>query len=122
MASTTLTLPASSGDIVCNRINQDGYSTEYLARSATNDVRVRVRHTQTNAKNSTPALDRHNVEVSKKVFADGTDPEVPSKVYLVIEHVPGDDPTILVDALADWLIAASNSKVADLIGWEEASD
>jgi hypothetical protein len=62
------------------------------------------------------------VEITKKVFADGTDPEVNSKVYIVIEHEPGDDPTELVDALADWLIATTNAKVTDLLGWEEASD
>jgi RES domain-containing protein len=122
MASATLTLPASGGDIVGNRINQDGYATEYLSRGATLDVRVRVRHTKTNAKGDTPSFDRHNVEITKKVFADGTDPEVNSKVYLVIEHVPGDDPTELVDALSDWLIATANAKVTDLLGWEEASD
>lgn len=122
MAADTLTLPVGAGTRVCTAVNQDGYSTEYLLREATQDTRVRVRHTQTKAKGDVPALDRHNVEITEKVFADGDTPEVNQKVYIVIEHEPGDDPTDLVDALADWLIASSNGKVAALLGWQGASD
>lgn len=122
MAAVALTLPASGGNIVCNRINNDGYTTEYLSRAATYDVRVRVRHTETKAKGDTLSFNRHNVEITKKVFADGDTPEVNSKVYLVVEHELGDDPTELVDALSDFLIASTNAKVTALLGWQDCSD
>lgn len=122
MAAVTLTLPASGGNIICNRINNDGYATEYLRRATTDDVRVRVRHTQTNPKGDTPSLDRHNVEITQKVFAVGETAEVNRKVYIVIEHEAGDDPTELTDALADWLIATANAKVDGLVGWTDCAD
>jgi len=116
MLGDTLVVPHADGNITCVKINQDGYTSEYLKRGTTDETRVRVRHTKTAATASKPAYDRHNVEISQLVYAAGEAPEFSRKAYVVIEHQPDDDDTKLADALADWLIGSTI--LAKLFGWE----
>lgn len=118
MFGNTLVLPQAGGDITLVKINQDTYSSEYLFRNTTNQYRARIRHTKVTATATRAAADRHNVEVVKTVFAAGDVPEYEQKVYIVIEHKPGDVPTPLVDALLDWGILTSNVNITSLLGWE----
>jgi len=114
MFGNTLTLPHADGNIVATRINQDGYSSEYLFRSTVHEYRVKIRHQH----NATTLRDRHNIEVTQTVFPTASTPQVDRKVYLVIEQMPGDIDVKNTDALADWLIATANANVTSLLGWE----
>lgn len=114
--SATLTLPHADGNVVCTKINQDGYSSEYLYRGSLHEYRVKIRHTERTVDGV--KYDRHNVEIVQTIFATSTDAEYIRKVYMVFELKPGDGDVKNVDALADWLIATANANVTSLIGWE----
>lgn len=118
MLGDTFVLPQVGGDITLKKINQDGYSSEYLFRDATNQYRVRIRHTKTNATSTRPSYDRHNVEVVQTIFAAGDVAEYERKFYFVLELKPGDTSVALADAMADKVIASSNALLVALVGWE----
>lgn len=118
MLGDTLTLPHASGNIVCNKINQDSYSSEYLFKDTTHQVVVKVRHSRTKASNGVPSRDRHNVELTETVWATDLDPEIVRKSYFVMELAPDDTDVLLMDALADWAIASADAKLIALVGWQ----
>lgn len=113
MFGNTLIIPHADGNVTCVKINQDGYSSEYLYRSATKTVSAKIRHTTTKA-----ALERHNVEFTETIFATDVAVEIVRKVYIVLEIAKSDTDVKLTDALADWLIATANANVTSLLGWE----
>jgi hypothetical protein len=120
MLGDTLTLPHADGDIVCSKINQDAYSSEYLNRTATTETKVKVRHSNVKANPTTgsPAKDRHNVEVTQTIFATSEVAEYQRKFYVVVEQLPSDTDVKVADALCDWLIASADAKLVSLLGWE----
>lgn len=118
MFGNTFVLPHADGNITCIKINQDQYSSEYLARTATEEVRVRIRHSTTKSSPTRAKYDRHNVEVVTRVFATDVAPEYERKVYIVIEQLPNDLDVKQADALSDWLIASANANVTSLLQWE----
>lgn len=118
MIGDTITLPLSSGNVVCNKINQDGYSSEYLYSTTTYEYRVRVKHSKTNVKASGLSYDRHQFDVTKTTFVNGVTPEFYQKFYFVMEQLPGTTDVILADGVADYVIASSNALVTKLNGWE----
>lgn len=118
MLGDTFTIPHSSGNIVCNKINQDGYSSEYLFRDSTHQFTVKIRHSNVNATATLKARDRHNLEIVQTVFNADPDLVVVRKTYIVIENYPDDVDIENMDAIADWCIATSNSNLDALIGWQ----
>lgn len=100
------------------KINQDNYASEYLLRTSLAEYLARVRHTQTSAKNGSPAYDRHNFEVVKTTFATDTAAEYYQKFYFVWEHLPSDGDVTLADAVCDLAIASTNAFLVSLSGWE----
>lgn len=118
--ASTLVLPQSGGNITLNKINQDGYTSEYLYRSATEEYRAKIRHSKVNrgTKLAPSWYDRHNVEVTQTVYAAGAVPEYYRKGYFVMEQLPGDTNVILMDAICDWGIATTNENLTDLLEWQ----
>lgn len=100
------------------RINQDGYSSEYLLRSALDEYRLKIRNTSYVEKSRGVAIDRHNVELVHTVF-----PVAPAtlstirKVYVVIENQQGDtllDPRYTAAGLLVFLTNANIDKLMNL--------
>nr|UJQ85279.1 MAG: hypothetical protein 2 [Leviviridae sp.]UJQ85538.1 MAG: hypothetical protein 2 [Leviviridae sp.] len=100
------------------RINQDGYSSEYLLRSATEEHRMHVRNTSYTDKKRSVLIDRHNVELIHTVF-----PVAPAtlstvrKVYIVIENQQGDtlvDPRNVALGLFAYLTSAKIDQLMNL--------
>lgn len=118
MFGNTLVLPHADGNRTLVKINQDGYSSEYLLKEATKETSAKIRHSKTKATADTPAKDRHNVEIVETIYADADVAEYTRKVYIVIEHLPSDTDVKLADALCDWLIATSDAALTSLNGWE----
>lgn len=118
MFGNTFVLPHADGNITCVKVNQDGYSSEYLYKDATEQYVVRIRHNRTKATAARPSYDRHNVEVTQTVFATAEVAEYTRKVYIVMEQLPSDVDIKNADALADWAIATANSNLVSLMGWE----
>jgi hypothetical protein len=108
----------SGGDVVMTKINQDGYSSEYLFRDATSQFRARIRHTKTAAKNGRPSYDRHNCEVVETIFEASEVAEYERKFYFVLEHLPSDTSVEMADGVADLAILTSNAFLTALLGWE----
>lgn len=118
MLGNTLVLPVTGGSITMVKINQDGYSSEYLFRDTVSQWQAKIRHTKTNPTATKPAYDRHNFEVVQTVFAAGAVPEFQRKFYFVIEQLPADIDIKIADAAADLMIATSNAFLTSLMGWE----
>lgn len=104
------------------RINQDGYSSEYLLRGPTTEHRMTIRNSSYPDKKRGVMIDRHNVEYVHTVF-----PVAPStlatkrKVYVVIENQQGDtleDPTNYAAGLFNWLTANTNANITKLMNFE----
>lgn len=118
MLGNTLVLPQVGGNITLTKINQDGYSSEYLFRNSTSQYRARIRHTKTTATATRPSYDRHNFEVVQTIFAAGDVAEYERKFYFVLEHLPNDTSIALADAAANLAIASSDAFLVSLLGWE----
>lgn len=103
-----MTLDGSGGTArVCSKINQDAYSSEYLNRISTDEIRVKIRHSVEALKpGQLYPIERHNVEVTQTVFATLTAPEFVRQAYIVLRNSKNDsltDVTNLNEALTFWL-------------------
>jgi hypothetical protein len=104
------------------RINQDKYSSEYLLRTSTDEIRLNIRNTTRFDKARGVNIDRHNAEIIQTVF-----PVAPSttsivrKSYVVIENQQGDtltDPTNVAAGLLAYLTASSNANITKMLNSE----
>jgi hypothetical protein len=103
------------------KINQDGYSSEYLLRSATDEYRLRIRNQSRTDKKAGAVYDRHNIELVHTVFATATTPVYVRKAYVVIENQQGDtltDPTNLAVGLLTFLTASSAANITKMMNFE----
>lgn len=97
------------------RINQDKYSSEYVLRTATNEIRLNIRNSTYVDKKRNVTIDRHNAEIVQTYF-----PVAPStlstvrKAYVVIENQRGDtltDPRDVALGLLSFLTAGQIDKL-----------
>ena len=104
------------------RINQDGYSSEYLLRSPTEEFRLNVRNSTYLPKGTTRKVHRHNIELIHTVFPVA--PAVEStvrKTYAVIENQQGDtlaDPTNVAAGIFAFLTASTNANITKMMNFE----
>jgi hypothetical protein len=114
-ATQAVTFAGGSKTLV--KINQDTYSSEYYLRDATDEYRMKIRHTKS-IQNGVPT-DRHNVEVSQLTFGvPGTSPDVLQKAYFVFEAPPKSIAVTPMSGLAAWAVATSNEALTNLMGWQ----
>lgn len=113
--SIVLTISGSAKTLV--KINQDAYASEYLLRESTQEFRMKVRHTNASDPNKV-VQDRHNVEVTQKVFATTTTPEYNDKAYFVLQSLAGRSVSPLAAALFTWGTASSNAQLLKVENWE----
>jgi hypothetical protein len=119
MFGNTITLPFPSASKILTRINQDGYSSEYLLRSSTDQYRMLIRHSKVQpSAGRNEQYDRHNVEVVHTVFAAGDVAQYDRKVYFVLECKPGDSAVNIADGLMDYAIATTDAFMTALEAWE----
>jgi hypothetical protein len=117
---STVTINAVAKNLV--RINQDQYSSEYLLRSATDEIRLRIRNTSYLDKKRNVMIDRHNVELTQTVFpvAPAT-LDIVRKGYFVLENQRGDtltDPVNVIAGLMGWATASTNANLNKLVNFE----
>jgi hypothetical protein len=99
------------------KINQDSYGSEYLLREATQEFRVKIRHSRETPKAGAGVLERHNFELTQTVFGTAGNPDKIRQVYLVLRNEKSDtlsDVTDLGEALSFYMDA---THFADLVGW-----
>lgn len=124
-ADTTLNMAPTPGDdpipVVVKKIREDNFSSEFLAKTSTYELRMRIRHSKENGPAGSHPFDRHNVELTKTVYPTAAKPlGSVNVVYLVIRmdsFSDGDDAKRLVGALFDFVHDDSNLNLANLLGW-----
>jgi hypothetical protein len=90
---------ATANKVQLNKVNQDGFSSEYRMSATDGRYSVRIRNTVEAAKANLPAYDRHNLEIVYTQYADLSNPLsiVPERVYnaYFVYRIPaGGDPDI----------------------------
>lgn len=117
MLGSTIALTIGGSAKTLTLINQDGYGSEYFLREATQEFRMKVRHSNASDPNKV-VQDRHNVEIVRRVFATSTTPEYNDKLYFVMQALAGRTTVDLAAAVFAWGTATSNAKLTQLENWE----
>jgi hypothetical protein len=105
-------------DITVTRINQDAYGSEYRVRDSLSETTLKIRHSTVKATATAVARDRHNVEITQKIFATSTVPEFIRKAYVVYEHKPGDTDLDVWKYVCAFCTATSFANMTALMNWE----
>jgi hypothetical protein len=115
----TLTVTVNAVAKVLNRINQDNYGSEYYLRSATDEYRMKIRHSKEAPQADGRRFDRHNVELTHRVFATPTTAEIVRIASSTFRVYETDDLTpagYLTAAFIDYV--DSGTVQADLLTWQ----
>lgn len=117
----TFDVPINGVTKTLNRIRFDGYSSEYLLRTTTEEYRIFLRNSEVKSKKVDPLMrgvDRHNAEFVHTIFATASAPEIVRRAYIVYENYKGDDLTAIqydvVGSIAKMGVAGI---VADMLRW-----
>ena len=118
MLGDTITVTVNAVAKILTKINQDGYSAEYLLRESTGKYSLKVRHSKDKATATGVQYDRHAVDFTYTIFASGSVPEYYRRCYITIVNSSTDDATqvgYIVTGIEAYLNAANTTKV---VGWE----
>lgn len=115
MFPTTITLTIATVAKVLNRVNQDGYGSEYQLNGATESINLKIRHSTDAVDSDGLKMKRHNVFVEHIVYPTPTTAMMKSTFTGTLRHGSLSDPAQSADlskAVCAWLTTASN--LADL--------
>lgn len=118
MLGDTITITHNAVSKVLSKINQDNYSSEYLLRSATDEFRIKVRHSVESPQPGKVPFDRHNIELSVTTYATPTTSEVTNITSVTMRTRKGTDPAVALLAAKAQLGYLSDANVTKLIAWE----
>lgn len=118
MIGETLTVTYDGVAKVLNRINQDNYTSEYFVRDAVESFTVRVRHSNESVRAGQPAYERHQVDLTRVVFATPTSPERQFQAYTVIRLQKGSDPDQAEKLTAALCGLESAAFIDKIVGWQ----
>jgi len=83
---STLSLVWGGTVIVLKKVNQDKYAAEYCYRDSNMEAKCFVRHSTYTPKYAARPMDRHNLELTTRIFGvNGAQDEI-SRAYFVIEN------------------------------------
>jgi hypothetical protein len=118
MIGDTITVTYNGVANTLDKINQDNYTSEYLKRTATEELRVRIRHSNESVVAGKPAYERHQVDLTRTVFATSTTVERVYQTYMVIRLQKGSDPDV-AELVAAALCGLTNASFTDkVVGWQ----
>jgi isocitrate dehydrogenase len=119
MFSDTITITINSVAKVLNRINQDGYSSEYLLKTSTDQFALRLRNSSYTDKTRGKVIDRHNVELVQTIYpvAPATVSTV-RKYYSVLENEQGDAVTDALNFGLGIVGFQTSANLTKLLNWE----
>jgi hypothetical protein len=115
---TVITINAVAKNLI--RINQDGYSSEYLLKEATGEYRARIRNSSYNDKTrGGKQVDRHNIELIYMIYpvAPAIYPTI-RKDYHVFEMDVGDDAALMAKLVAGLSAFVSEANATKMINFE----
>lgn len=120
MFSDTITLTIDADAKVLNRINQDGYTSEYFLRESDGSLRLKLRNTSYKDKSrGGVAVDRHNIELVHTVYpvAPATFPTI-RKYYSVLENDQSDDISMSAVTALAVVDFQTDINLMKLLNWE----
>lgn len=120
MFSDTVTITVNAVAKVLTRINQDGYSSEYLLKNSTECYSLKLRNTKYTDKTRGKVIDRHNVELVHTVYPalNSGLPSTIRKFYSVLENEEFDVGTDVVKFAAGATAFHTEANVTKLLNWE----
>jgi len=114
----TITINAVAKPLI--RINQDGYSSEYLLKEADGEYRLRIRNSSyVDKTRGAKKVDRHNVELTHTVYpiAPATFPTI-RKDYHVFEMDVGDTVATLAKFVAGLSAFVTEANATKMLNFE----
>lgn len=119
MFSDTITITINAVPKILNRINQDGYSSEYFLREATGDFRLKIRNTSYTDKQRGVSVDRHNCELVQNIFPASVDlPNTVLKSYFVFEIDANYGVDTAVDTFVGHVAFLTDANMTKMGNWE----
>lgn len=115
---TVITINAVAKNLI--RINQDGYSSEYLLKEATGEYRLKIRHTSYLDKaRGSRKVERHNVELVYTIYpvSPAVFPTI-RKDYHVFEMDVGDDSALMAKLVAGLSAFVTEANATKMINYE----
>lgn len=118
MANTTQIYGIDGSTLITlNQISEGNYSSEYMARTSDAEYRIKVRHSKEKAVAGAVALDRHNVELTVRVFPSA---EVPNgrteQAYIVVRTDPNSDGSSSI-TMSEKFLGWATARLPDLVRW-----
>lgn len=114
----TLTITINAVAKVLSRINQDSYGSEWLLSSATEEIRLFIRHSKEAAKAGQVQMYRHNVDYTHTTFGTGGAPDNVRQYYTVFRVPYNDDHTVAqLDMKGYTYYVNGDTFQADLLNW-----
>jgi hypothetical protein len=119
MFADTITFTINAVAKVLTRINQDGYSSEYLLRETLGEYRAKIRNSSYKASGASVNTNRHNLELVHTIYpvSPATVPTI-RKTYVVFEDNAGD---VLVDNAKTTLSVMAfltEANITKMLNWE----
>jgi hypothetical protein len=111
-----LVIAYAAGTKTLQHINQDSYGSEYFLREATQEFRVKIRHTK-ETKTATGQMVRHNVEFTRTVYGTAGASDVIQQAYLVFRHDYKDSITDASEIGASMTALINEAAFNDLGAW-----
>lgn len=114
MATINLTIGGDPKSLLL--IEEGNFSSEYLLKETTQEVRFKIRHSKEKAPPGGVAMDRHNVDLTVRTYPTAEMPNGSTdNAYVVIRSNPNSDGSMSADlgvALAEVLTAYATQLVA----------
>jgi hypothetical protein len=111
-----LVIVYGAGNKTLQLINQDSYGAEYYLREATQEFRVKIRHSRENP-TANGQMERHNVEFTRTVFGTSGAPDTVQQAYLVYRHDYRDSATDAAEIGASLTTLINEAAFNDLSAW-----
>lgn len=118
MIGETITVTYNTVATVLNRINQDNFSSQYYYRDGIFEMTLRIRHQNESVAQGKVPFERHQVDLTRTVFATATVPERTYQAYTVIRLPKGGDPDAAELLTAALCNLSSASFVDKVVGWQ----
>lgn len=112
-----LVIAYGAGNKTLQLINQDSYGSEYYLREATVAYRCKIRHTKEAVLKDGRRYERHNVELTKTIFATSTVPAFDQQAYLIFRHLESDSVLDAAEIGASLTLLINEAAFGDLGGW-----
>lgn len=112
-----LVIAYAAGNKTLQLVNQDSYGSEYFLREATQEFRVKIRHTRESPNGDGIVMERHNVDFTRTVYGTGDDPDTVQQAYLVFRHGSRDTITDAAEIGASLTALINEAAFNDLGGW-----